>query len=150
MSKPLFLHNRCRLRRAIAETVGIKLEDSTLRLLNNLNVYTPSTGFERQRTINFARSFLSTGSPYVLVSDHLTSLLVPEHEKSQLLSVLRYYLQLEDNYEDRQRVSKARSAIKKRKKTSQVVFSPDLSAAVDPEYRHTKSASPYHELEHNA
>jgi hypothetical protein len=32
ISKPFFLHNRCRLGCAMAETVGIKLEDSTLRV----------------------------------------------------------------------------------------------------------------------
>jgi hypothetical protein len=132
MSTPLTLHNRCRLRRAIADTVGILMEDFSLRLLNNLDVFFPSIGYERQRMIDFARDFVSTGSLHVFEQ---------EQDKTVLLFVLRCFLQLEDYYADSQRISKSRYGIKRllnrkhNKTTSQDGLSSELcSSAIDQEY----------------
>jgi hypothetical protein len=63
------------------------MEDFILCLLNNLDVFLPSIGYERQQMIAFAGDFLSTGSRHVLEQEQ-------EQGKTWLLSVLRCFLQL--------------------------------------------------------
>jgi hypothetical protein len=90
--------------------------------------------------IEFARWFLSNGSHHDFVT---------EHQKKNLLSVLSCFLQLEDEYSGRQRITNARYKLSEKQQiTSQDRLTPELPVAIVQEF-HTKPTSPIHEREYN-